>query len=273
MSFDAVESYPVRRRLLLSRADDASDLWLPFERNVERRNTASPSKPRKTNWQRPELIRGSDVRKVRTRGKTGYTADVPMTRLRRKIISAENMLQADFILVTDAQDNDVEGVISQPLKLDIFVDGHRQRWIPDYMIKRQAGPRELVDVKFLILVRPADQKARQKVLQQFEACEIAANKAGYVYRLVTEQEIRIEPMLYNARLIHRHSGPFGDQALLLKALMAVAKLGSNSSIAELGSAVRRPEAAIELAIRLDRLGHIRLDRSFRFNRLAHFALT
>jgi len=183
------------------------------------------------------------------------------------------MLQADFILVTDAQDNDVEGVISQPLKLDIFVDGHRQRWIPDYMIKRQAGPRELVDVKFLILVRPADQKARQKVLQQFEACEIAANKAGYVYRLVTEQEIRIEPMLYNARLIHRHSGPFGDQALLLKALMAVAKLGSNSSIAELGSAVRRPEAAIELAIRLDRLGHIRLDRSFRFNRLAHFALT
>jgi hypothetical protein len=227
---------------------------------------------KRTSWRRPDLIRGSEVRKVRVRGSTRYTADVPMTRLKGKLVSAENLLQADFVLVTDAQDGDIIAMRSQPLNIEITLDGRKRKWIPDYLIERSSGPRELVDVEFLARLRSSDTDVRDRVRRRLEACDTAAREAGYRHRVVTEQEIRIEPMLYNAKLIHRHNGPFFDQALLLKAIMAIAKIGSGSSIAELGDTLGKPEFALELSIRLDRLGHIRLDRSARFSGSTRFSL-
>ncbi len=265
-------NYEVRRRIIPGRVDDKIGSWLPRPGHAEASTPTRAAKSKRASWRRPDLIRGSDVRKVRVRGSTRYTADIPVTRLNGKLVSAENLLQADFVLVTDAQDADVVGMRSQPLTIEITVDGRKRKWIPDYLIERSTGPRELVDVEFLSRLRPSDLTERDRMRRRLAARDAAACEAGYRHRVVTEQEIRIEPMLYNAKLIHRHHGPFFDQALLLKGIMAVARLNCGSSIADLGDALGKPQFALALCIRLDRLGHIRLDRSAKFSRNTRFSL-
>lgn len=264
--------YPGHRRAFPGNAADIADIGPEIQPSRDSPEATPPAKRKKRSKRRPDLIQGSEVRKIRSKGRTGYTADVPMTRLGGKIVSAESMLEADFALVTDAQDDDIIEMVSQPLVLEITIAGAKRLWTPDYLIKRKAGPRELVEVKPLAKIHPEDTAARLRARQRLEACEIAAWEAGYLFRLVTEQEIRIEPMLYNARLAHRHNGPFQDQALLLKAMLALAELGGTPSIAELGEAVGRPKAAMALALRLDRLGHIRLDRTARFSLSTRFGI-
>jgi hypothetical protein len=271
---DRIEKYSIRRYTnpLPPLDSDVGD-WLYLGPNTPPKAVVNPpSSPKSARWRAPDLIRGSEVRKVRARGKVGYTADNPMTRLQGKVVSAANLLQADFVLVTDAQDPDIVRVVSKPMALETTVEGRKREWVPDYLIERRAGPRELVDVMLLTRVYPADGEVRRSVHCQLEARQIAARVEGFRYRLVTEQEIRIEPMLYNARLMHRHNGPFRDPALLLKAILAVARLGPSSSVAKLGEAIGKPRAAMELAIRLDRLGHLRLDRSGRFDKNTRFEL-
>lgn len=195
-----------------------------------------------------------------------------MTRLRGKVVSGDSYLEFDFALVTDAQDDDIVAMIAQPLKLQIKLKGRETSWTPDFLIERRAGPRELVEVKPLAKIRPRELDDNIKAKERLEACRVAAEEAGYRFRLATEQEIRIEPMLYNARLFHRHNGPFADKALLLKAILALGTLGPSPTVTDLGAVVGRPSAAIELAIRLDRLGHLRLDRTSRIGRGSRFQL-
>lgn len=221
---------------------------------------------------RHELIRGSEVRQIRRRGRTGYAGDVPMTRLRGKVVSGDSYLEFDFALATDAQDDDIVAMVAQPFTLQINLKRRRTSWTPDFLIERRAGPRELVEVKPLAKIRSTDPDKNAEAKERLEACRVAAEEAGYRFRLVTEQEIRIEPMLYNARLIHRHNGPFADNALLLKAVLALMTLGPCPTVADLGAVVGQPSAAIELAIRLDRLGHLRLDRTKRIGRSTVFEL-
>lgn len=232
----------------------------PAEKRARRRNP------------RHELIRGSEVRKIRHRGRTGYAGDVPMTRLRGKVVSGDSCLEFDFALATDAQDDDIVNMIAQPFELQINLERRRTSWTPDFLIERRAGPRELVEVKPLAKIRSADPDKNAEARARLDACRVAAEEAGYLFRLVTEQEIRIEPMLYNARLIHRHNGPFADNALLLKAVLAFGTLGPCPTVSDLGAVVGQPSAAIELAIRLDRLGHLRLDRTRRIGRSTVFEL-
>lgn len=74
---------------------------------------SSAKKKRRARRRNPrhELIRGSEVRKIRHRGRTGYAGDVPMTRLRGKVVSGDSYLEFDFALVTDAQDDDIVNMI------------------------------------------------------------------------------------------------------------------------------------------------------------------
>lgn len=265
--------YPVRyREHACGRIE--SDSVAPRKPPPPLQESKSPAKKKRADRRNPrhELIRGSEARKIRHRGRTGYSGDVPMTRLRGKVVSGEGYLELDFALATDAQDDDIVAMVAQPLTLEIKLNGRRCKWTPDFLIERRAGPRELVEVKPLAKIRAKDPDKNAEARERLEACRVAAEEAGYLFRLATEQEIRIDPMLYNARLIHRHNGPFADNALLLKAILALGTLGPSPTVADLGAVVGQRSAAIELAIRLDRLGHLRLDRTRRIGRSTVFEL-
>ena len=163
-------------------------------------------------------------------------------------------------------------MVSQPEPLDIFWEERWTTWTPDFLIERTAGPRELVEVKPLDQARPTDPIKAARAAARFEACRVAARKAGYLFRLATEQEIRVQPLLFNSKLILRHTGPFFDRGLILKAMLALPTLPSTPIVKDLGSAIGNPGAALEIAIRLDRLGHIRINRSEKFSKLSTFCV-
>ncbi|MRI57111.1 hypothetical protein D8770_24610 [Methylobacterium sp. DB1607] len=228
---------------------------------------------RKPIWQRlPDLIRGTEVRKVRRRGHTGYTGEVPMTRLRGKVLSAESCLETDFLIITDAQDDDIVDMTAHPLTLTIISEGRPYSWTPDFRIVRSTGVRELVEVKPLTKVRPIDPAKRAKAAARLEACRAAARAAGYTFRLVTEQEIRVQPLLYNAKLIHRHMHGYACRHSIMKAILALPDLSPSATVTALGSALNEPIAALAIAVRLDRLGHIRLDRGGPLSRSTTFTV-
>ncbi|MBD2746685.1 hypothetical protein IC232_08220 [Microvirga sp. BT688] len=243
--------------------------WEPDERRLEETRSREPE-ARARPTKKPELIRGSESRNICRRGHHGYRGKVPLPRLKGKVIAGESLLACDFALVTDAQDENITNIISQPFSLEILICGRLSRWTPDYLIERKDGLRELVEAKLLEVVHTEEPVRAATIRAQLDAYEGAAREHGYKFRLVTEHEIRIQPMLYNAKLIHRHSGPFGDRGLLLKAILALGDLPSTPIVGDIGAAIGQPRNALELAIRLDRLGHIRLDRTCRFSRTTPF---
>lgn len=273
-------AYTVRRRHRLDQAVDddlkfAPRVAAPQSRPPARQSTRTEEQGArsKSPWQKlPDLIRGTEMRKIRRRGHIGYTGDVPMTRLRGKVLSAESLLEADFLIVTDAQDDDIVELAAQPLTLAIVLNGKLASWTPDFKIVRSTGVRELIEVKPLSKLHPTDPTKRAKVTARLDACRSAARAAGYAYRVVTEQEIRVQPLLYNAKLIHRHMHGFGDRRAIMRAILALPSLSPAASVSALGSMLDEPASALALAIRLDRLGHIRLDRRVQFSRATTFTV-
>jgi len=217
-------------------------------------------------------IRGSETRKVRHRGRETYCGDVPMPRLQYKLVSGDSLLECDFVIVTDATEDDLIDVQSQPKPLAIFVDGRKRKWRPDYLIRRQGFAAELIEVKYLQWLHSKNPVKAAERRAWLSACAAAARENGFVFRLLTEQEIRVEPRLSNAYLAHRHLGPFIDKSLLMKAILALPSLTHEPTVAKLGQAIDAPLRALEMAIRLDRLNFVRLDRSAVYSANSRFLI-
>jgi len=213
------------------------------------------------------LIKGSEARKIRTGRRDGFVADVPVSRLGGKLVSADSMLEADFVLATDAYEDDFTDIVSQPFMLTIFVNGRERRWTPDYLIKREARFDEIVEVKMLSWLYHVEPEKRLLARERVRAMQTAAQDRGCKFRLVTEDEIRVQPRLWNAMLVYRHCGPFMPQSDLVCALSALAMTPDETSITSfadfLPETLRRQ--AVRLAINLERLGHLLIDRSEKYS--------
>lgn len=267
----SVTTYHVRR-IETSSVDETDDLVpnICTPLMPEKRAARQPRRSRtEIQEKKSPRLRGSETKKVRYRGRETYCGDVPMTRLRYKLVAGDSLLECDFVIVTDATEDDLIDVQSQPAPLAIYVEGHELKWTPDYLIRRVGFTAELVEVKNLSWLRPSDPSLAAYRRAWVDACAVARSQ-GFTFRLLTEQEIRVEPRLSNAYLTHRHLGPFVDEGLLMKAVMALPSLMAQATVADLGSAIDNPLRAIECAIRLDRQGYIRLDRSTVFSSASTF---
>jgi hypothetical protein len=236
----------------------------------------SAGKPKKTYREKTHrLIKGSEKRKIRTGRRDGFVADVPVSRLGGKLVSADSMLEADFVLVTDAYEDDFTDIISQPFTLAISVNGRERKWTPDYLIVRKARFDEIVEVKILSWLYHTDSAKRLFARERLRAMRAAAEERGCKFRLVTEDEIRVQPRLWNAMLVYRHCGPFLQQADLVSALTSLARAPDESAVGTFGEIL--PEAlrsqALRLAIVLERLGHLVIDRSERYSAFSRFTKT
>jgi len=228
-----------------------------------RRSTKESTQgPRKGRELTP-LIRGSEVRRIRTRSHPGYTGDVPMTRIGYKVISGESLLELDFLVLIDDVMSDLVGIFAQPMKLPIVVAGRSTTWNPDFLLSRTDLHHELVEVKTEEALHPEDPDERRLVTLRIEAMRKAAAAAGFGFRLATEREIRVQPRLDNARLVHRSMSPFFTKADILTVIAALGRLPERSDVPTLATTLpcRLAIYALPLALCLERLGHLFFDRS------------
>lgn len=226
--------------------------------------------------------KAGSVRNVVSGRSDGYTGRVPFARLGFVSVGFESMLARDFLVTTSALEHDIVEINSEPFWLEGRVGHSDHRWLPDYRIVRSCGPMELIEVKPVYDVHP-DLNPHYRDLpadvlggkvriadERFAAMEQLAKDAGYVFRLLTEEEIRVEPRLGNCALMLRYAEHFFPPQLVLAGKIALAT-NDIWSVGDLQDALPDGFDALPIALRLAWLGDLEFDPTVRITRRSAFA--
>lgn len=180
------------------------------------------------------------------------------------------MLAFNFLVVTDAFSRDIIEMTDKPTPFEINVRGKVRTWEPHYMIGHSDGLRELVMVHTVawLMGKSEDYAAYKRDL--VDSMADAASHAGFGFRLVTDEQVYVQPRLNNAKMLRRHLPTFGTSNGHLAALEALDELPSESSVADLQACLGKRLDAFVLSLQLDWLGHLRLDRRTAFSRASTF---
>jgi hypothetical protein len=230
------------------------------------RGTARRSKRGQYRANTHRLIKGAEERKVRTGRRDHFVGDVPMTRLNGKLASGESFLEIDALIVRDF-DGGFHDVIAQPFKTSLLVGSKKRRWTPDFLFLNSGRADEVVEVKMLSWLYHKDPAKAALAKTRLDAMEAACTKLGFAFTLLTEDEIRVEPRLYNAKMVQRHCGPFVPESSIVLGLSALAAAPETITIREFGNMIAplHPIHGLGLAIKLERLGHVRIDRREKYS--------
>lgn len=196
-----------------------------------------------------------------------------MMRIGRKLIGARSLLALDFLTVTDAFTRDITAIVDQPAPLSILVRGKTKEWKPHYMIARENGRRDLVMVRTVSWLIGRDPAHGAWMRDLVDAMKDTASIEGYGFRLVTEEQIRVQPRLTNAKILRRHIVPYRPDHDEIAGIEALDELPAQSSVADLQSRLGERTDAFVVALNLDWLGHLRIDRRNPFSRASSFVKT
>jgi hypothetical protein len=265
------DSVPGRRhpRVVAEEIEDAESDATPADQLHKAhgvRGTARRSKQRQYRAKTHRLIKGAEERKVRTGRRDHFVGDVPMTRLNGKLVSGESFLEIDALTVRDF-DGGFHDVIAQPFKISLIVGSKTRRWTPDFLFLNNGRADEVVEVKMLSWLYHKEPEKAALAKRRLNAMEAACADLGFSFTLLTEDEIRVEPRLYNAKMVQRHCGPLVPQSSMVLALSALAAAPDTITIREFSNMISplHPIHGLGLAVKLERLGHVRIDRREKYS--------
>jgi hypothetical protein len=131
--------------------------------------------------------------------------------------------------------------------------GRRCPYTPDFRIVDQNDSASFLEVK------PSDKVADPDFLQRFPLKQQRAIELSSPLKLVTEKQIRIDPILGNLKLLHRYSGFQSFTPLHMQLLGLVRKFGHVSLSWLSGSTGVPPEVVLASALSLIAKGAIQSD--------------
>ncbi|MCR6634762.1 TnsA endonuclease N-terminal domain-containing protein [Devosia sp.] len=142
------------------------------------------------------ILRGTELREVRIRGKDIYTGLMPLTlrgadgNIQNKMLGFESLTEGDFWSVVNFSEEQLTTAYAQPAKLPIFMFGRQRHWIPDGLLEFQNGKRRLVEVKPLevVAIDPTRDPERSRwVAEWYGAIKQAAETSGFEFELYTDK--------------------------------------------------------------------------------------
>ncbi|CAM5391559.1 hypothetical protein AFEL58S_01886 [Afipia felis] len=196
-----------------------------------------------------------------------------MMCIERKLVGARSLLALEFLTVIDAFTRDITDIVDQPAPLAVNVRGETKLGKPDYMIAHEDGRRDLVLVRSVEWLTGDDPGYGAWMRDFIDALTVAARRIGFGFRLVTEEQIYVQPRLANAKLLRRHLTPYRSINEEFVGIEALADLPKETSVAALQRRLGDGIDAFIVALRLDWLGHVRLDRRTAFGRASSFVKT
>lgn len=113
----------------------------------------------------------------------------------KSTIYFESLLEQDFIYLLET-DITIISYASQPLTVEYFAQGKTRKYTPDFIV-RTSNMTEIVEVK--------PKKYLDKYVPLYEAVRPVFFERGWDFRVITEENIRLEPRLYNAKLLCRYA--------------------------------------------------------------------
>lgn len=116
----------------------------------------------------------------------------------------ESQLERDYCFYLEV-DPEVVRYRSQPLQIQLASHGTILRYTPDFLVERRALS-ELVEIK------PSARVGELK--HRFSSIAIACRELGFTFRVVTDTDIRVSPVLENLKLLFRYARSFGREESL-----------------------------------------------------------
>ena len=147
----------------------------------------------------------------------------------------------------------VKAFEAQPEGFYYAFEGRDCPYTPDFRVVDQQGNASLIEVK------PSDKIADPDFLQRFPIKQQKAFELSSPLKLVTERQIRIDPILGNLKLLHRYSGFQSFTPLHMQLLGLVKDLGRVSLARLSGSTGAPPEDVLATALSLIARGLIHSD--------------
>ena len=142
---------------------------------------------------------------------------------------------------------------AQPEGFYYAFEGRDCPYTPDFRVVDQQGNASFIEVK------PSDKVADPDFLQRFPIKQQKAFELSSPLKLVTERQIRIDPILGNLKLLHRYSGFQSFTPLHMQLLGLVKDLGRVSLARLSGSTGAPPEDVLATALSLIARGLIHSD--------------
>ena len=138
---------------------------------------------------------GLRVRNLIHRGAVRPVFKVPSLKLQRAV-QCESLLEVDLAMLLDASPF-VSNYREQPVTFHLVIGGKRRWHVPDFQVE-QAGRRIYVEVKFK---RDVD----EYVLARTALLQHQVEQEGHSYLLLTEEDIRKQSWVANARKVLRRA--------------------------------------------------------------------
>jgi len=134
------------------------------------------------------------VRNPVKKTKGSYPGYVPSQKMRR-MIGVESTLERDLAILLEV-DPDVDAYTEQPITIEYRLDDKWHSYTPDFAVQR-IGLIKFVEVK------PEWKALRPDNVRKFAAIRAVLAKSGRPFIVLTEKDIRRQPRLRNAELLHR----------------------------------------------------------------------
>lgn len=138
------------------------------------------------------------VRRVVTRSGRGVRGYFPSKKMGR-MVAWESLLERDAIYLFEFSTGVVE-FHEQPARIRVPGPGGPTTYVPDFELVFLDGEVRHIEIK------PSEKLARPDISQRFEGISAHYARIGHSFQILTEAEIRREPLLTNLKLLAYHSG-------------------------------------------------------------------
>lgn len=116
----------------------------------------------------------------------------------RRMVHFESQLERDFCYQLEF-DSSVLRFREQPATVSIRYRGKWHRYTPDLAAERRDGIT-------IYEVKPRRRAVRSEMQDVFDAAQEHFSEQGYRYQVVTEEDIRREPLFGNIKMLLRYAG-------------------------------------------------------------------
>lgn len=194
------------------------------------------------------------ARKIKNyRGRSSLTGKFSSFKMKSPI-PWESTLERDYIFLLEA-DSSVTAYKPQPFHLEYWLNGKRHSYTPDFWVER-GSKKQVVEVK--------PKKRVEKYKGIFQSVTLVCQEKGWAFGVVTEDEIRVQPVLSNTKILCRYSRQDFSFDFLEYCRNRLKELGQ-CSLGELKDAVRTQGYPTSWIYTLMYLGIIGFDIGQAFN--------
>lgn len=136
------------------------------------------------------------ARKISNTGTRNLIGKFPSFKTGR-VIWYESLLERDYMYLLEI-DSDVISYREQPGRIYYTLDGRRHHYTPDLLVERKSE-KQIVEVK---LKKAAE---KEKYRRLFCIARDACHREGYVFRVATDETIRLQPRLNGVKLLYKYA--------------------------------------------------------------------